>query len=206
MWLDEDAASRRRGDRAVGTPYESVTVPAPRAARAAASASSWLRATTIRSRRRHRDARQPDRSLVGTPRRPSPAPKSGSSGSTTTLQAPSWVDAPTQSHSGANGDFAALLRLLRQSRSPRSRRRRGVGARLRVRRAAHDAHVSTQFSLPAGPRHGTRSSRLPGTNWCPESANQETDAMSKTTPTQARTSAPLGPSAPDAVQPRTILR
>lgn len=56
-----------------------------------------------------------------------------------------WVDAPTHSHSGDSGDFAALLRLS-PAQVPRADAGGGVIARLSVRRAGA-TRTSTQFSL-----------------------------------------------------------
>jgi hypothetical protein len=59
-----------------------------------------------------------------------------------------WVDAPTHSHSGANGDFAAPLRLA-PNQVPRLAAGGGQRAQLRVRRQSN-TRTSAEFSLPAG--------------------------------------------------------
>jgi len=60
----------------------------------------------------------------------------------------SWIDAPTHSHSGAKGDFAALLRLS-PAQVPRADAGGGVIGRLSVRREGV-TRTSTQFSLGLG--------------------------------------------------------
>ena len=59
-----------------------------------------------------------------------------------------WVDAPTHSHSGGNGDFAALLRLSSQQ-APRLNADSSLRTRLRVRRPA-ETRTSAEFSLLEG--------------------------------------------------------
>ena len=59
-----------------------------------------------------------------------------------------WVDAPTHSHSGIKGDFAALLRLTPQQ-VPKPNAGGSVSARLRVRRDGR-TRTSADFSLPTG--------------------------------------------------------
>jgi len=58
-----------------------------------------------------------------------------------------WIDAPTRSHSRADGDFAAYLRLT-PKQVPRTDAI-GVRSRLRVRRGA-SSRSSAEFSLPTG--------------------------------------------------------
>jgi hypothetical protein len=59
-----------------------------------------------------------------------------------------WVDAPTHSHSGDKGDFAALLRLSSQQQ-PRLNADGSLRARLRVRWSA-EVRTSAEFSLREG--------------------------------------------------------
>jgi hypothetical protein len=59
-----------------------------------------------------------------------------------------WVDAPTHSHSGSNGDFAAILRLS-PTQVPRSTAGGALSGRLRVRRQGA-TRTSAEFSLHEG--------------------------------------------------------
>jgi len=148
VWLEEDGSQPQTVViDATGTQYESVSVPAP---------VPPARSVRVELAPRYGYAFPPGvtamrgsliESLFGTPR-----PVVGAE---VWLQwiddnAPGthWVDAPTHSHSGTNGEFAALLRFS-PAQVPRADADGAVIARLRIRRETA-VRSSAQFSLALG--------------------------------------------------------
>ena len=148
VWLEEDGGQPQNVViDAVGTQYESVSVPAP---------VPPARSVRVELAPRYGYAFPPGvtavrgsliESLFGMP-----TPVVGGE---VWLQwiddnAPgtSWVDAPTHSHSGTNGEFAALLRFS-PAQVPKADAGGGVIARLSVRRES-TTRRSAQFSLGLG--------------------------------------------------------
>ena len=149
VWLEENGAQPQRVViDATGTQYESISVPAPmlparsvrvelapRYGYAFPSGVTAMRGSLIES-------------LFGTPR-----PVAGGEVWLQWLDddnAPGtrWVDAPTHSHSGTNGEFAALLRFS-PAQVPKTDASGAVIARLKVRRGIA-VRSSAQFSLGLG--------------------------------------------------------
>jgi hypothetical protein len=146
VWLEEGTAKPLQiVVVATNSPYESITLPAP-AARSMrielaprydypfTSGITALRGSLIEN-------------LTDSPAVPVPDAEVWLQWIDDTASGTTWVDAPTRSHSRANGDFAALLRLT-PKQVPRTVPT-GVRGRLRVSRGG-GPRASVEFSLPEG--------------------------------------------------------